>query len=178
LAIGYIFSTFIRRKPQEGYDPLKYFNRPSLWDDIKYSAAIAAPAIVLHELAHKFVAIAFGATATVHAPLEWYIPVIIMRLLNFPLFFFVGGYTQINSYLPPLQSAIVSLAGPLMNLILYVTCTLLVRYKVVHRKYYNMIAISGRLNLFLMIFNMIPFPGFDGFGVVSELYKIIKQIFL
>ena len=68
IAIGYIFSKFFRRTPQEGYDPLTYYRKNVLWEDIKYGAIIAAPAVVLHELAHKFAAIGFGASATIHAP--------------------------------------------------------------------------------------------------------------
>ena len=55
-AIGYIFSGFIR-KPAH---PLKILlkNRYFNWEDTKYSAMIVAPAVILHELGHKFVGIA------------------------------------------------------------------------------------------------------------------------
>ena len=83
VAIGYIFSTFIKRQPTTGYDPIAYFKQNQIIEDIKFGIIIAAPAIVFHELAHKFVAMAFGAAAILHAPLGWYAAVIIMRLLNF-----------------------------------------------------------------------------------------------
>jgi len=172
VAIGYIFSTFIKRKPVSGYDPLTYYKKRPIIEDIKYGAMIAGPAIVLHELAHKFVAMGFGATAIIHAPINWYIIIIIMRLLNFPLLFFVGGYVT-HSFLPPLPSALVAIAGPLMNLILYLVSIALIRFKLVNKKYYEMIAISGKLNMFLCIFNMIPIPGFDGFHFFSQLIKFI-----
>ncbi len=172
LAIGYIFSTFVKRKPISGYDPLAYYQRQPIIEDIKYGAMIAAPAIVLHELAHKFVAMGFGATAILHAPINWYIIIIIMRLLNFPLLFFVGGYVT-HTYLPPLQSALVAAAGPLMNLLLFGIARLILKFKLVDRKYYEVVAISGRLSMFLFIFNMIPLPGFDGFHFFTELIKFI-----
>ena len=167
-AIGYIFSTIIRREPTTGYDPLKYYQKNKLWEDIKFGAMIAAPAVVLHELSHKFVAMAYGAIATLHAPLGWYFIVILLRLLNFPLVFFVGGYVT-HTPLLPFASAMVALAGPFMNLILYVGCTVVVKYKLIPKKYYRMALISGKLNLFLFIFNMIPIPGFDGSHVFSGL---------
>ena len=173
LAIGYIFSTFIKREPTEGYDPLTYYKKNTFFEDLKYGIIIAAPAIVLHELAHKFVAMAFGAIAILHAPLSLYIIVIVMRLLNFPLLFFVGGYVE-HTLLPPLPSALVSVSGPLTNLILYLLCQGIVKFKLIHRKNYKMLGIIAKLNLFLFVFNMIPFPGFDGYNFVSELLKLIK----
>lgn len=80
-AIGYIFSDYFRREPLEGYDPLTYYKKPPLIESIKFAAMIAAPAVVLHELAHKFVAMAFGAIATLHAPYFWYIAVIALKLM-------------------------------------------------------------------------------------------------
>jgi Zn-dependent protease len=161
-AIGFIFSRFFHRKPSEGYDPLTYYQKSSLWEDIKHGAMIAAPAVVLHELAHKFVAMSFGATATLHAPYTMYFLVILLTLIRFPLIFFVGGYVS-HTPLPALQSSIVSIAGPLTNLVLFGLATLLVKRKLVHRKYYEPLALIAKLNLFLLAFNMIPFPGFDGY---------------
>jgi Zn-dependent protease len=168
LAIGYIFSTFIKRQPSEDYDPLTYYKKNQFLEDIKFGAMIAAPAVVLHELAHKFVAMGFGATATLHAPLGWYAVIIVLRLLNFPLLFFVGGYVT-HSGLPSLQSSFVSIAGPLTNLILYGLFILVIKFKLVHRKHYRMLAISAKLNLFLAVFNMIPIPGFDGYWFFRSL---------
>jgi len=167
-AIGYIFSTFIKRQPEEGYDPLKFYEKNPFWEDLKFGSMIAAPAVVLHELAHKFTAMAFGATATLHAPIGWYLVIILLRMLNFPLIFFVGGYVS-HTPLLPLQSSIVAVAGPLINLILFLLCISLVKFKLINRKYYRMITISGKLNLFLFIFNMLPIPGFDGAHFFSSL---------
>jgi Zn-dependent protease len=172
LAIGYIFSGYIKREPIEGYDPINYYKRNSIIEDIKYGAMIAAPAVVLHELAHKFVAMAFGAQAILQAPIDWYVLVIILKLLNFPLLFFVGGYV-VHTPLPPLQSALVSVAGPLTNLVLYLTCMGLVRFKLVNKKYYRIISISAQLNLFLAIFNMIPIPGFDGYEFFRNMLSLL-----
>ena len=178
LAIGYIFSTFVRREPTEGYDPITYYKKNTLFEDIKFGAMIAAPAIVLHELMHKFAAMAFGAVAVLHAPdlmgipYGWYILVIVMRLLNFPLLFFIGGYVA-HSALPPLQSAFVAAAGPLTNLVLFLVFSALVKYRIVNKKFYKTLGIMAKLNLFLFGFNLIPLPGFDGFSLFAGLLKFL-----
>jgi len=176
LAIGYIFSKLFRRQPQEGYDPVSYYKKNPLLEDIKYGAIIAAPAVVLHELAHKFVAISFGATATLHAPsllgipYGMYILVIVLIHMNFPIFFFVGGYVT-HTALPALASSLVAFAGPLTNLLLWLLGTSLIKYNLVDRKYYTMIGLMAKLNLFFFAFNMIPIPGFDGSQVFIGLIR-------
>ena len=177
IAIGYIFSRFFRRAPQEDYDPLTYYKKNTLLEDIKYGAIIAAPAVVLHELAHKFVAMGFGASATLHAPSFFGIPygmyllVILMIHLNFPILFFVGGYVS-HTALPALASSIVAFAGPLTNLLLWLGGMSLIKYGLVKRKYYTTIGMMAKLNMFFFIFNMIPLPGFDGFNVFSGLVQV------
>ena len=131
---------------------------------------IAAPAVVLHELAHKFVAMGFGASATLHAPYMWYLIVIALILLRFPIIFFVGGYV-IHTQLPALQSAIVAFAGPFTNLVLWLAGMSLIKYKLINRKHYMTVGLMAKLNMFFFIFNMIPLPGFDGFNVFSNLIQ-------
>ena len=168
LAIGYIFSTFIKRQPEEDYDPIKFYQKNKIWEDIKFGTIIAAPAIVLHELAHKFVAMSFGAVATLHAPINWYVLIIILRILRFPLIFFVGGYVT-HTPLLPLQSSLVSIAGPLTNIVLFLILTSLIKFNLVNRKYYRIVGISAKINIFLAAFNMIPIPGFDGYNFIRSL---------
>ena len=176
IAIGYIFSRFFRRAPQEDYDPLTYYKKNTLIEDIKYGAIIAAPAVVLHELAHKFVAMSFGASATLHAPSLFGIPygmyllVILMIHLNFPILFFVGGYVS-HTALPALASSMVAFAGPLTNLVLWLGGMSLIKYGLVNRRYYITIGMMAKLNMFFFIFNMIPLPGFDGFNVFLGLVQ-------
>jgi|TARA_B100001964_G_scaffold212468_1_gene248558 Zn-dependent protease len=176
IAIGYIFSKFVKRAPQEGYDPLTYYKKNALLEDIKYGAMIAAPAVVLHELAHKFTAMSFGASATLHAPSLFGIPygmyllVIVLIHLNFPIFFFVGGYVS-HTALPAMASSMVAFAGPLVNLILWLGGMSLIKYNLVNRKYYTTIGLMAKLNMFFFAFNMIPIPGFDGSKVFSGLIR-------
>ena len=131
---------------------------------------IAAPAVVLHELSHKFVAMAFGASATLHAPYGMYAIVILLKLINFPLLFFVGGYVS-HTALPPIQSSLVAIAGPLINLLLWGGLLFVVKYRLVDKRYYKIIVPMAKLNMFLFIFNMIPIPGFDGYNFFASLFN-------
>ncbi len=171
-AIGYIFSDYLRKEPSEGYDPVKYYQKSPLFESIKFGAMIAAPAIIFHELAHKFTAMSFGASAVLHAPYHWYIIVVLLKLMKFPLLFFVGGYVA-HTPLPYAESSLVAIAGPLVNLLLWLLCLSIIKYKLVNKKYYNIIVLMGKLNMFLFIFNMIPLPGFDGYNFFSNLWGYI-----
>ena len=175
--IGFIFKDYFRLVPKPkhhaGYEPLEYYNKSKkgkFWEDLLHSCMIAAPALVLHEFGHKIVAMSFGAIATLHAPYFMYLIILGMKLIKFPILFFVGGYVT-HSALPPLQSAFVSLAGPLTNLILYLICFIAVKYELANNKYTPLLMASGKLNLFLCIFNMIPIPGFDGYNMFMGLWQ-------
>ena len=169
LAIGYIFSGYLKRSMQENYDPLKHYNN-KLWEDIKYAAIAAGPAVVLHELAHKFVAMAFGAKAILFAPYGFYLLVIILKAIGFPFLFFVGGFVM-HSPLPAIPSAIVSIAGPLMNLIMWYLLGIGMKNGMIQKKYYYIAIHLARISIFLAIFNMLPIPGFDGFNFLSSLFS-------
>jgi len=169
-AIGYIFSDFFKREPSEGYDPLTYFQRSSLFENIKYAAMIAAPAVVFHELAHKFVAMGFGAQATLHAPYFWYAIVILLKMMRFPLIFFVGGFVS-HTALSALPSALVSIAGPATNFLIWAGILLTIKLNLVDRKYYKILVPMAKINLLLGIFNMLPLPGFDGYWFFKYLFS-------
>ena len=172
--IGFIFSRFFRKEPSYSYDPLSYYSRQNtLINQIIYGAIIAAPAVVLHELSHKFVAMSFGANAILHAPYKMYAIVILMVLLNFPIIFLVGGYVNILTPLPPLPIAFVAVAGPLMNLILWFIFKSLIKYNIAPKKYWRELGMMAKLNLFLAGFNMLPIPGFDGFNFFQALFQTI-----
>jgi Zn-dependent protease len=171
-AIGYIFSTFLKRPvSDENYDPLKFYRSKSqVWENIKFATMAAAPAVVLHELAHKFVAMGFGAKAVLYAPYGFYLLVVLLKAIGFPFIFFVGGFVA-HSPLPALQSALVSLAGPLTNFLIWLFITLGIKHKFIKRKHYSIAVPLGRISLFLAIFNMLPLPGFDGFHFFTSLFQ-------
>ncbi len=164
LSIGYIFSKYLKKPIEEGYDPIGHFSkrRNHVWENTKFAAMIAAPPVILHELAHKFVAMSFGTVATLKAPYVMYAIVIALRAVGFPFLFFIGGYVA-HGPLPPLQSALVAIAGPLSNFMIWAICVLIVKKQLVNRKYFKIIVPMGRISMFLGAFNMIPLYGFDGY---------------
>lgn len=160
--VGYIFSSIFRKPVGEDYDPLKHFRAGFDWSNFYYAAAITAPAIILHELAHKFVALSFGMQATFQAAYFFLFLGLLLKLMNFGFIFFVPAYVSILGKGTALQFALVAGAGPFMNLFLWLSALFLLKYKLINAKYNPTLILMSRINMFLFIFNMIPIPGFDG----------------
>ena len=98
IVLGFIFSDFIGRPSA---DPLDAYKR-NRWRNLKVAALIAGPAVVLHELAHKLFAMAFGAQATLYAPYGWYIIAVALKLIGFPFIILVGAFLAVKAKkIPP-----------------------------------------------------------------------------
>jgi len=162
--IGFIFKDVFKRR--EHYtDPLQYYQNIRYgfnWGDFWFACGVTAPAIILHELSHKFVAMSFGFHATFHAAYTWLVIGLVLKLMNFGLIFFVPAYVSYPAGGTPLQHAAISIAGPLMNLIVWLVSGILIRKRLISRKYLPAAVLTNRLNFFLFLFNMIPIPPFDG----------------
>lgn len=164
--VGYIFLDIFKVPKEEHYDPLK---PKSKWNDFIFACLITAPAIIFHEMAHKFVGMFYGLQATFHASYGWLGIGLLLKLFNTGIIFFVPGYVSLSPS-GPLQTAITAAAGPLLNLILFVTATILLKSKITFtQKWMAILALTKRINLFLFIFNMLPFGFFDGAKVLSGL---------
>ena len=162
-ALGYIFSGFIKR-PRDILDYL----RPSLaFDDIKYAAMIVAPAVILHELAHKGVGLFFGFDSVLHISV-WGLGIgIMLRFIRSPIIFFIPAFvTSTAAHTFPEQFAFLALAGPAANFALYWLSDWALLSKS-WPKHNNAFIISRRINLWLLILNMIPFGFFDGAKVLA-----------
>ncbi len=170
LALGYIFSIFIKR--EKSYEDELFSNRFFDWEDIKYSAIITAPAIILHELGHKFVALGLGYQAIYHMSTFGLTIGIFLRLIGSGFLFFIPGYVSVSALTTPLEMSMIAFAGPLINLILFLTTTILLKYNL-YPKYTRALLLTKQINLWLFILNMIPFPGFDGYKVFYGLFKLI-----
>ena len=168
-ALGYIFMAYIKR-PQKYSDLLtgKVFN----WDDFKFALIVTAPAVVLHELAHKFAGLAMGLTSIFHASYFGLGLGVILRVFSSPFIVFIPGYVSISGA-TPLQSALTAFMGPFMNLLLFSIAYLVLQRK---RKMTQNQAIfwylTKQINLFLFFFNMIPLPPFDGSKVFAGLFGL------
>ena len=169
-AIGYIFTGFIR-KPTQGFNMRNGFN----WEDFKFALLIAAPAVVLHELAHKFAAMAFGLTAVFKIFWGGIGLAIFLKLISAPFLIIAPGYVQISTQsLYSSTGAIIAFAGPAMNLILFITAHLiLTRAKHLTRIQAVALYLTKQINLLLFAFNMIPIPPLDGSKVLFGLTSLL-----
>lgn len=170
LAIGFIFSGYIK-KPRLGLPrKRKFFDL----GDFKFALLITAPAIVLHELGHKFTAMAFGFAASFEIFWGGLGFGILLRLLHSPFLILAPGYVTIPQNLPSSIMSIVAFAGPLVNLILFFAAGYILNHSTnLTRTQAIALYLTKQINLFLFIFNMLPIPPLDGSKVFYGLYKAI-----
>ncbi len=174
--VGYIFSGMIPAR-RENYDPLQHYRRGFDFEGMKLAIMATAPAIIIHELAHKFVALGFGLDAVFYAfyrssfTLMLGVFTIISKLTGFGFMFFVPGFVGISGNGTDLQFALAALAGPLVNLFLWLGSWYVLKNKMHKKKHYLLLILTQRINMFLFIFNILPIPGFDGYKVFTGLIR-------
>ncbi|MBL4953181.1 site-2 protease family protein [Neobacillus sp. OS1-32] len=148
---------------------------------IPYVAITLVFAFTLHEFAHAYVAYKFGdMTAKKQGrltlnPLQHLDPFGTILIL-------IAGFgwarpVPVNRYFfkkPRLAGVLVSVAGPLANLLL--ACLgFIVWYGLNHfginssDNFYSFMQIFIRLNIVLFIFNLLPLPPLDGYRIVEDL---------
>ena len=170
LFVGYIFSDMIPVR-RENYDPLVHYKKRFDFEKLKFAIMATAPAIIVHELAHKFVAMGFGMHAVFMAfyrnsfTLMLGVLTIISKLTGFGFMFFVPGFVEIGGAGTNLQFTLTAFAGPFVNLVLWLSAWYLLKNSRYKKKYYLLLLLTSRINMFLFIFNMLPIPGFDGYKV-------------
>ncbi len=165
LAIGFIFSGLFQKQ--------RFMKRGFDFESLKFAAMVTAPAVVFHELGHKFLALLFGISAVFHAAYFWLLIGVVLKLANFPFIFFIPGYVSYSANAGTyLQNALIALAGPLTNLVIFVIASLLLK-KAKNKKQFLLIYLTKQINLFLFIFNMIPIMPFDGGHFFYNLVKAL-----
>jgi Zn-dependent protease len=173
--MGFFFMDMFKKPKAIDYDPLtdNSYKKGFDWDAFKFAALVTAPAILLHELAHKLVAISYGLQATFHAAYTWLGIGLVMKLLNFGFIFFVPAFVSHSGGASPFQSAMISGAGPFINLILFLAAHLYLKFGNAKPKYKPLLILTKRINLFLFAFNLIPIPGFDGSKFFAGLFATL-----
>jgi len=180
--MGYIFQEYFKpyHKPHENekYDPLATFKKASKYkitNSIKYSILAVAPAIVLHELAHKFVGLAFGVPSTFYASYGFLILGIVLKLVGSPFLFFVPGFVSHPST-TPFISSLIAVSGPLTNLMLWGIAIILIK----NNKKFNfsektimVLGFMRKINIFLFFFNILPIPPFDGYQFFAGILSLL-----
>jgi len=173
LALGFIFKDYFKKPMAEGYDPLKYYSKSSSYQNFWYAVAVVAPAIILHELAHKVVALSYGFGAIFHASYTGLGIGVVLKLMNAGFIVFVPGFVSIVGNATALQSSLIAFVGPGANLLIWGLAWLLIEKKLVHRKYFAFLGMTKSINKFLFFFNLIPIPPFDGFQFFRGLIQTI-----
>ena len=171
LIVGYIFSGLFKKPVQEDYDPLKQIKQGFFSDDFKFAVLVAAPAIIFHELGHKFVALSFGLEAVFQAAWFFLMLALLMKLMNFGFIFIVPAYVSIIGRATPLESSLIAFAGPFINLALWLFAAFALKKRLFANKYNVALLLTSKINMFLFIFNMLPIPGFDGNAVFRGLVQ-------
>lgn len=147
--------------------------------DYKFAIAVALSAITAgigflgHELMHKFVAQKYGCWAEFRAN---DLMLGLMLLFSFMGFIFAApGGVYITNNITVRKNGIISLAGPLTNIVLGVIFALLAF--VLPALFIPLCTYGVFINFWLGFFNMLPFPGMDGSKVLAW-NKIVYAIVL
>lgn len=172
MAIGYMFKDSFGNIAHrtESYDPLKHHRKKFDFSGFRFAVVAAAPAIILHELGHKFMALNFGFDATFHAAYTWLLIGVMLKLMNFGFIFFVPAYVSYSGAVSAMQSSMIAFAGPFVNLLLWIIPYMLLKQDIkMKSKTRALLFMTSRINMFLFIFNMLPIPMFDGYHVFRGL---------
>lgn len=96
---------------------------------------------------------------------------VFLKLISSPFLVVAPGYVNISlAGITDIQYRLVAAAGPAVNLILFlVAMVMLKNVKKMKRKEVAFWAFTKKLNLLLLIFNMIPFGPLDGAKVIFGL---------
>jgi len=131
------------------------------------SLLTAGVAFLLHELAHKVVAVNYGQIAEFRADYNMLFLAVMSALLGF--IFAAPGAVHHRGYLNAKEHGHIAIAGPVMNLVLAVVF-LPVYFGGVGLSV-DLLVMLGQLgiivNLFLAAFNLVPFGPLDGKTVLA-----------
>lgn len=124
---------------------------------------------LLHELSHKFVAQHYGCAAEFRAWDQFlYLALGLAALVGF--IFAAPGAVMIHGMITRKENGHISVAGPAMNFLLGLIFLALMYFVPVSfsfggRVFIEMWAIGFNINMWLGLFNLIPFGPLDGFKV-------------
>lgn len=152
-------------------------------DQFIYVAITLVFAFTLHEFAHAFVAYKFGDNTAARQGRLTLNPMKHLDPIGTILIFIAGfGWARpvpVNRFFfknPRLAGVLVSVAGPLSNLLL-VIIALAIWYGLLAAGFGPMIPQAGLefinvfvyLNMVLFVFNLLPFPPLDGYRIIEDL---------
>jgi len=147
---------------------------------IPYVAITLIIAFTLHEFAHAFVAYKFGDETAKKQGRLTLSPLSHLDPLGTILLLVVGfGWAKpvpVNRFFfknPRLAGVLVSIAGPLSNLLLaflgVLGWFLVLRFGLDTEPIYTFFNLFITINLVLFLFNLLPFPPLDGYRIIEDL---------
>jgi len=122
-------------------------------------------AFIFHEMSHKIVAQRYHCWAEFRADITMLSLALLMSFLGFV--FIAPGAVMIYGNVTKKQNGIISMAGPLTNIILAIILlpfALMLPFGVLAN---HLVSYGFMINAWLALFNMIPFWNFDGAKIYS-----------
>jgi Zn-dependent protease len=147
--------------------------------------------IVLHELAHGWMAIRCGDRTPIETGHMTWNPLVHMGQMSLIMFALIGiawGAMPVDAsrFRGRYDDAKVSIAGPLMNLALAVGCVIGAAVWAVHLAAFfpdhvqdNVLVfldVGAALNIALMLFNLVPVPPLDGSRIVADFVPAYRRL--
>lgn len=126
------------------------------------SAVLVVFSFLLHELAHKFVAQRYGAWAEFRMYPGGLMIALLMSMMGF--LFAAPGAVYIQGRITKEMNGRISMAGPLVNLLLSTGAVLFMPFT--DGILFLAVYLMAYFNAFLAIFNMLPIPPLDGSKIV------------
>lgn len=136
---------------------------PSFWIMFVISLLTVGIGFLLHELAHKISAQRFGCVAEFRAFDQMlFLALGLAAVIGFT--FIAPGAVMISGMLTRKENGIISLAGPLTN---YILGMLFLGGVLLLPPLGFVFSIGFQINMWLGLFNMIPFLNFDGAKIMN-----------
>lgn len=166
---------------------MDFFNFPFPFDEWPFVIIVVAIAFSLHEFAHAYAAYKFGDPTAKRQGRVTLNPMAHMDLLG-TIFIFLAGFgwarpvpvKRSNFKHPRLMGIVVSIVGPLSNLLIAFVGMLLLAFISkylglqsaslgVYEAVTTFFQILIGLNIALFLFNLIPIPPLDGYRIIEDL---------
>ena len=136
----------------------------SLLQLVALSALTVGIGFLLHELAHKWVAVRYGKYAEFHASIPLLVLAVLMSFFGFV--FAAPGAVVISGYSSRREMGHIAVAGPLTNIAL--TLLALPLFLLIKTGFWgDVISYFYNINAWLALFNMIPLWVLDGAKVLA-----------
>lgn len=142
-----------------------FLNVFSFFNALPIAALGVGTGFILHELAHKYVAIHYGAKAEFRSWKIGLILALVIPIVTFGSFLFAapGAVYIYGKNISRKENGVISVAGPVTNILIAI-----VFFWLAFTGFFMQIAFSvAFINLFLAMFNMIPIFPLDGSKVIA-----------